>query len=97
MSFTHHPFGILAGTLSGHRSFDNCADRGDVLLEVYVAFFRNQRRISCNSVCDSKSCSLANLIKVGSIKKKLHKNLQVYQTMNWNLSDSSVELMQFEA
>src|SRR5882724_6805427 len=77
MPFAQHPFRIFARAFSGHRSLNDLADRSDMLFEVDVAFLRNQRRISCNSIRDSKSCTLADFVEIGSIKKKLHKDLQL--------------------
>src|SRR5438309_4181946 len=48
--FTQHTLSVLAGAFGGHRSLDDFTNRGDMLLEIYVALFGNQGRISSNAV-----------------------------------------------
>ena len=46
-----------------------------MLLEIDVAFFRNQRRIGRHAVSQPEGRGLANLFKVRGVEKEFHKTL----------------------
>src|ERR1043165_564868 len=46
---------ILARDLRGNRSFNNLADRSDVLFEVDVTFFCDQRRVCSHAISEAES------------------------------------------
>jgi hypothetical protein len=63
-SFAQHSFSVFTGALGRNRSGNNLANGRNVLLEIDVAFLRDQRWISGDTIGESKRSSLANLVKV---------------------------------
>src|SRR6202008_4546951 len=71
-SFTNHALQILAGYFSRDGSLNDFTNRGDVLLEVYIAFLCNKRWIRGHSVGKTQCCAFANVVEISGIKKEFH-------------------------